>query len=438
MQKLCQTVYGPLRQFCEPLDRSFPGELHNLHVLEDGYKTNKWDLIVSIGPGCTKSLLVAALSKDDKRFFNDETNEFVAFIGGRRLYDRLTSDEKEIYWSNNMLSNIIRQTMVLYALYPMTEKLQAIVEKVMSTTSGKNLTQTDIINTLISDPSMMMSMLSLMESPESMKLLMSSLKTIVDGMMTSTDDDVCENDDNVDECDDNNKTVDDTIVDDNKPSSVFKRDAERKKRNKKKRKKKSGTNPLSNIIDELSMDDKTIESMTNDIKTMDVKDITKMAKDVSKLLNTGKDGNGTADMLTNLMGVMSKMDPSNKSNRTDSGDSLNEMMSQLTKAPEGGGPNPLSEMMSQLTTAPDGGGPNPLSEMMSQLTKAPNGGGPNPLSEMMSQLTTAPEGGGPNPLSEMMSQLTTAPDGGGPNPLNNILHQLDTMAEENGTNSTDS
>ena len=380
MQKLCQTVYGPLYQFCKPLNHAFPGGLVQFQILEDAYKTNTWDLILSFGPSCTKSLLVAALSKNETRFFKDESNEFITFIGGKSLYDLLTPEERDTYWSNEILANIIRQTMVLCALYPMTEKLQTIVEKVMSTTNGKNLTQTDIINTLISDPNMMMSMLSLMDSPESMKVLMTSLKTIVDGMMTVSTDDTFDNED-----DDDDETGDDNNKEDEKtdtPSSIFKQEAKKKKRNRRRRKKKSGNNPLSSIIDELSMDDKTIESMTNDIKTMNVDDITSMAKDVSKMLNsaTGDNKNGgTADMLTNLMGAMSKMNlphGCDKGTETKVDDSLVKMMSQLTSGGGNGNEqNPLATMMSQLTSGGgDGNEQNPLATMMGQLTSGGGGG----------------------------------------------------------------
>jgi hypothetical protein len=185
MDLICKTLYEPLFNFCGPLHTAFPESTPGFSRLERCRETMDWSMIKELGPGCTKALLLACLSQDVDAFFEaGGKNPFLSFLGGRDLYDQLVETERAVYWGDNHLANIIRQCMVLYALEPMAVKLQCIVSKITSGARTK-IDQANIISTLLADPTMMSSMLSLMDSPESMKTLMSSLRTIVDGMMTT-------------------------------------------------------------------------------------------------------------------------------------------------------------------------------------------------------------------------------------------------------------
>jgi hypothetical protein len=183
MDKICKTLYDPLFDFCGPLQEAFPELTPGFDRLKQCRHMMDWSLVQELGPGCTKDTLMACLKRDEMAFFKEDTNPLVRFIGGKDLYDRLLESEREVYWGENRLANIIRQCMVLHALEPMATKLQCIVSK-LTASKGAKLDQQNIVSTLLSDPAMMSSMLSLMDSPESMKTLMASLRTIIEGMMT--------------------------------------------------------------------------------------------------------------------------------------------------------------------------------------------------------------------------------------------------------------
>ena len=237
-----------------------------------------------LGPGCTKALLLACLTQDVDAFFEGGgDNPFVSFIGGKDLYDQLIETERSVYWGDNHLANIIRQCMVLYALEPMAVKLQCIVSKLTSGTSAK-IDQANVLSTLLSDPTMMSSMLSLMDSPESMKTLMSSLRRIVDGMMTTVpapteDPDLPEE-----------ESVDLALV----SPGVFLKQENRKKQKKQKQQKKacdpqSQMEAIMSAFHGMSFDDNDLAEMTDDLKTMDPTEFTSIASKVSGILNGAGD-----------------------------------------------------------------------------------------------------------------------------------------------------
>ena len=190
METLCKTLYDPLIRFCGPLHTAFPALLSpGFERLSHCRERMDWQLIKELGPGCTKAMLTACLTRDEGTFFAEPANPLVSFIGGQDVYDRLLAEEREVYWGERHLATIIRQCMVLHALEPMSQKLQCIVSKLTDPTTSDgvavaSMDQASIMNKLLSDPTVLSSMLSLMDSPASMKTLMSSLQTIVGGLLT--------------------------------------------------------------------------------------------------------------------------------------------------------------------------------------------------------------------------------------------------------------
>jgi hypothetical protein len=305
MDRICQTVYEPLFTFCKPLHEAFPEQLDGYDVFMKSRETSDWGTIVTIGPGCTKQLLVAALSKNDKQFYSDITNPFVKFLGGKVVYDRLLEKERETFWKDDRIADIIRQCMVLYALHPMTDKLKCIVDKVTNLSGGKKLSQQDIIKSLLSDPQMIMSMMSLVDSPDGMKSLMSGLKTIIGGMMTTAADAVPVADADVDA--DADEDVIDTNIDispisavDN-PSAFIRRETRKKKRRHRKKRNATTANPIIDMVNELEMDDDTIKTMTEEIQSMNAGDMSTIVQEVTSMLGTAS-GDGASDTLQNIMG----------------------------------------------------------------------------------------------------------------------------------------
>ena len=229
MERICNTVYEPLATFCVPLHALFPDLLPDYELLLECGQSLSWELVRKIGPGCTKALLVACLDKNEEAFFQDPENPFVRFVGGRVLYDRLVDVEKDGYWGDSHLVNIIRQCMVLYALEPMATKLQGILSKVAasSTTSGP-MNQSNILSSILTDPSILSSLVGLMDSPESMKTLIQSLRTIMDGMTTTASSGAVDEGDVEEE--NNNEEVVGTIDAVSTPGEFIRAAAKRKKR----------------------------------------------------------------------------------------------------------------------------------------------------------------------------------------------------------------
>ena len=277
MDLICKTLYEPLFNFCGPLHTAFPESTPGFSRLQRCRETMDWSLIKELGPGCTKALLLACLTQDVDAFFEGGgDNPFLSFLGGKGLYDQLFETERAVYWGDNHLSNIIRQCMVLYALEPMAVKLQCIVSKLTAGARTK-IDQANVISTLLADPTMMSSMLSLMDSPESMKTLMSSLRTIVDGMMTTKPSPSAD-------------PPEEESVDLAKASvspGVFLKQEKRKKQ----KKKKQQGNPLSQMEDIMSafhgmtFDDNELTEITGDLQSMDPTEFTSIATKVSGILN---------------------------------------------------------------------------------------------------------------------------------------------------------
>lgn len=299
------TVYEPLLSFCEPLSISFPELCESCSSIRECMKNDDWSLIRKLGPGCTKSMILASIKRDENTFFSDENNPFTQFIGGRSLYDRLVCNEKDVYWGDSRLVNIIRQCMVLTALEPMTSKLKGIVSKITDISKGGQMDQSSIINTLLSDPTLMSSMLGLMDSPDSMKTLMTSLRTIVDGMLTDVNKDVVDDEgveveDERDEKEDNDTNVDALAS----PGRFLKH--ENKKR-RKRRVKKRKDNDILSMMNGIEIDEGDLQEISNDIKSMKPDDFSKMANDVTNLLGgmSGGDLNGMLQQLAsgNIKGM---------------------------------------------------------------------------------------------------------------------------------------
>lgn len=303
MDTLCITLYEPLVNFCGPLHTAFPDLTPGFERLLECRAARTWDVISALGPGCTKATLVACLKKDEAEFFKDsEKNPFIAFLGGKVLYDRLLAIEKDAYWGNSHLANIIRQCMVLHALEPMAVKLQCIVAKVTSS-SNQKMDQSNIVKTLLSDPSLMSSMLGLMDSPESMQTLMSSLRTIVEGMMTEATSSPPDEDENEDKQDDEK---DDDVDALSSPGTFLKRDKKKKKKNKHKNKKmkqdpESNVQSLLSMIGDMDLNDTDLKEISDDIQTMKPEDFSSIASVVSNMM-AGGEGGGMQQMLQTLGG----------------------------------------------------------------------------------------------------------------------------------------
>ena len=322
MNILCKTVYDPLNSFCGPLKRAFPTHIMDYDALIDCMTNNDWSLVRKLGAGCSKELLVAVIRKDEKVFFKDKDNEFVKFIGGHELYNCLTSKEKDTYWGNGHLENIIRQCMVVNALDPITSKLHDVVDRVKRTASshgGHNgtMNQGEIVKSIMSDPSIMTSMFSMIDSPDSMKLLMSSLRKVVDGMMT----DGTEYEDSNDHDSDHDQETDELVkdvpsVDSHtsyalaSPGSFIKNERKKKKRNLNRKKKSNMSNdPIKSImsmIGEMEMDEEEMKEVSNDLKNMKPEEFAEIASTVTGMMKSNGLNNGSVDiksMLNNLSGM---------------------------------------------------------------------------------------------------------------------------------------
>jgi hypothetical protein len=213
------------------------------------------------------------LNKDAETFFQDpDNNPFVQFVGGRVLYDRLVDAEKDGYWGDNHLVNIIRQCMVLHALEPMATKLQCILSKVAA--SAGTMDQSNILSSILTDPSILSSLVGLMDSPESMKTLLQSLRTIMDGMTTTA-------------------TAVPETVDEEAPvvaavsaaatPGEFIRAARQQRAKKTKQTKNKNANPglsdMMALLGNMSMDDNELQDLSTELKSMDPTAIADMARE---------------------------------------------------------------------------------------------------------------------------------------------------------------
>ena len=299
------TLYEPLCTFCGPLHTAFPDLTPGFDRLLECRASRTWDVISTIGPGCTKALLVACLQKDDESFFRDsETNPFLSFLGGKVLYDRLLAVEKDAYWGDSHLANIIRQCMVLHALEPMTTKLECIVSKITSSSTSQQLDKSNIVKTLLSDPTLMSSMLGLMDSPESMQTLLSSLRTIVEGMLTeATADKGDEEGEEEDEEGGKTAACDVEVEAMVSPGTFLKRE-KTKKKNRKKNKNGSGRNQAPGVhsllamMDDMKLDEKDLKEMSDDIQSMKAEDYSTIASAVSNMMSG--EGGGMQQMMQTL------------------------------------------------------------------------------------------------------------------------------------------
>ena len=299
MDKICKTLYDPLYDFCGPLHAAFPGLTPGFDRLVHCRDCSDWSLVHDLGPGCTKDLLLACLSRDETAFFKDMDNPFIGFIGGKVLYDRLVDTEREVFWGENRLANLVRQCMVLHALEPMTSKLQCIVSKLTSSTDTE-INQSNVVSTLLTDPTMLSTVMGMMDSPESMKTLVSSLRTIVEGMLTEcpqdTDDDVSEG--TSDMCATTTEKVAeiDAFV---SPGTFLKRENQKNAQKNKKKNKKTPSADLLSMLGELDLDDKEMADLSDDIKAMKTDEFSSIASEVTKMLG----GEGGLDMQQMLQGL---------------------------------------------------------------------------------------------------------------------------------------
>ena len=289
MERICSTVYEPLSTFCAPLHALFPDLLPDYELLLECSGSLSWDLVRKIGPGCTKALLVACLNKDAETFFQDpDNNPFVQFVGGRVLYDRLVDAEKDGYWGDNHLVNIIRQCMVLHALEPMATKLQCILSKVAASSSASagTMDQSNILSSILTDPSILSSLVGLMDSPESMKTLLQSLRTIMDGMTTTAT--------AVPETVDEEAPVVAAVSAAATPGEFIRaaRQQRAKKTKQKKNKKKNANPGLSDmmaLLGNMSMDDSELQDLSTELKSMDPTAIADMAREgLSSMTGVGE------------------------------------------------------------------------------------------------------------------------------------------------------
>lgn len=332
MQQICQTVYEPLFTFCDPLHSVFPELTPGFDRLVENRQSKGWGLIRELGPGCTKELLVSCISRDESKFFVDSTNPFVAFIGGKVLYDRLDETEREDFWGKNHLINIIRQCMVLHALEPLTTKLQCIVSKITDATKGQQMNQTSLMSMLMTDPEIISGLFGLMDSPESMKTLISSLRKIVDGMTTEAPEEV-QSEDEEDVTNDTSEgshsttlaTTDaiessatsevvetiDAIV---SPGMFLKKNRKKQKakqRNQKNTRTATGGGPndlsaLLSMLGDVQMDEADMLEISSDLKSMDPVEFTTIAKEgLSSIMGNGE----SSGILSGIQTMMSVLSP---------------------------------------------------------------------------------------------------------------------------------
>ena len=189
MDSLCIRLYEPLIAFYTPLTAPFPELLPNLQRLREGLQTHDWSLIHELGSGCSKSLLQGCLAHDPDVFFADPHNTVSVFFGGRLVYDRLTPTERDAYWgdrdaggSNHYMENALRECMLLHAAAPLIPKLEGIVHRLRS---GGAMDTSAMLGLLMTDQSLMVDLLALVDSPESMKTLMACMRTILEGLATT-------------------------------------------------------------------------------------------------------------------------------------------------------------------------------------------------------------------------------------------------------------
>lgn len=183
MDGLCLALYNPLAEFLKPLSAAFPGDLEeSLDELRRCTETQDWELARRLGGGCSPALLRACLAKDPEQFFGDPAAQpFVQFIGGQPVYEKLSPEEQETYWSEKRLETVIRQCIVVNALEPLLGRLGGIVNRV--TQRNRQCSQAEVVQSLVSDPEVMQNVFGLMDSASSVQLLMNSLSQVVQGVL---------------------------------------------------------------------------------------------------------------------------------------------------------------------------------------------------------------------------------------------------------------
>ena len=180
MDNMCRLMYEPLIQFCEPLYDFLPQLLPDYPLLVRCNREAKWDLIHQLGPACTPELMAASRAGDDCAFFQDASNRFTQFLGGRQAYDEIPLCDKPLYFEDKRLCNILMQGMILYKLEPLADKLKSIIHKLSTKSAGD---QTQVLRLLMSDPLIVRDIISLMESPEAVQALFECLRLIIDSTL---------------------------------------------------------------------------------------------------------------------------------------------------------------------------------------------------------------------------------------------------------------
>lgn len=182
MPSLSLTFYRPLLEFYECLVKSFPHDrllLSNHDRLRANMHSESKQLLGELGPAITKELLGLFLRRDE-RFF-DESNPFVQFLGGRRLYDMLEPSEQEEYWGP-VLENIIRQGIVMCALLPKMDTLENLASNLVQKEGLTSNSPMTLMKHVMTNPEAMSDVMSLVEGENGVKNLMGMLKSIVHGV----------------------------------------------------------------------------------------------------------------------------------------------------------------------------------------------------------------------------------------------------------------
>jgi hypothetical protein len=125
------------------------------------------------------------VAKDPDALFADPTNAMTSFLGGRVLYAQLKARERKVYWGKKRLVTLLRQGMILHALAPLSAKLDAIVVRVRAVSGSVD--PSTLVHTMLTDPTILTSLMGFMESPATMRQLVTCLKTFLEGVLP----DVC-------------------------------------------------------------------------------------------------------------------------------------------------------------------------------------------------------------------------------------------------------
>lgn len=292
-------------------------------------------LFLTLTANMDQTMLRSFSNKNADSFFQ-ENDPFIAFIGGRDLFSRLSEDEQDVYWSST-LGTIIHNGIILRSLYPKREKIGSIVS-LLGNCASMNIT--DILSTLSSKPEIFGAVLSMVDGKNGLQDMLSLIKTIA-SCSQAMNQSQSENTDNcphepqdipVSRLDsDYNNTVNDNMFNEVNPSDVFQKTHATTSESKD----KPETSGISSILDMcsnlLENDMDGIQKEMEDIK-IDGDTPSVLASVCSSILehssSTGQD-NPFGNIMTSIQSMVDQIKPGDTSDDPGSLSSLLGSIQQL-------------------------------------------------------------------------------------------------------------